>query len=658
MIRLQPTQGRHMVLEPRGDVELPDLTVIIGPNGVGKTALLRAIDQGQFKVKLDGHKDELSDNDIRLLRNGELPETLSKAVPRGAEAEGDEGHWALASHLIATLQPASDRLVKRFGRDRLPEFGEIWREGADALLSRLGVDPDDAKLIKEAFELAEGILAGRELSGSAAVDIRPAVQAMARRLQKPCLSVTEEEYQIGRRIIGHIDPLEPTVTAIFQQYGAAWRRNVELGIRDNYSKTKRALAPEHLDTALGPPPWNLISQAVTAFGLPYRVREVELGNERPDYEFRLVRSADGAEVRVEQLSSGEQILLRFALAIFDYSSMDLRLTLPKLLLCDELDASLHPEILERWIRAIRFEIVDRLGIKCILTTHSPITAALVADEALFELALGRPGPTRIAKQSALNRLLVGVPALAIDFSNRRQVIVESETDALLYQELQQILNPVFNLPRSRDFIAAARNGTGDAGCSAVKHLVETAAASGNISMFGLIDWDGNETRGDDRIVVLGRGERYAIENAILDPLLLGAFLIQRGDLAGEPVIAFEAIPELSSADRQALVDRIEGMVTFPRGSSGDRSLVSYVDGTALEVSNAWTKWRGHDLEAEIVRVFSSLEPMSRGGAGELMKRLVQRTISTLPGLCPKVVAEALEELAAREIGERRQEEAD
>ncbi|MEO5867512.1 MAG: ParB N-terminal domain-containing protein [Sphingomonas sp.] len=119
------------------------------------------------------------------------------------------------------------------------------------------------------------------------------------------------------------------------------------------------------------------------------------------------------------LSSGERVLLQFAISSYQHDDGMTNINRPKLLLLDELDAPLHPEMVHRWLRAISEGLVAGQGIHCILTTHSPTTVALAPEDALYEMREGQSGLTKVSKQDALNKLTFGVPTLSIDYSGRR-----------------------------------------------------------------------------------------------------------------------------------------------------------------------------------------------------------------------------------------------
>jgi hypothetical protein len=355
---------------------------------------------------------------------------------------------------------------------------------------------------------------------------------------------------------------------------------------------------------------------------------------------------------VSQLSSGEQVILRFAISLFPFDRIRTGVLRPKLLLLDEMDASLHPEMVNRWLTAIREGLVETLGVSCILTTHSPTTVALAPEESLFELSLGRGGPSKVTRQQALNRLTYGVPTLSIDYEGRRQVFVESDTDARSYEMLASLLKGRIGLKRSLTFLATGmRNASAEinAGCTIVRKLVGELSAAGNKSVFGILDWD-RVNEPDSRIVVVGHGSHYALDNLLLDPLLLGALLLrENGSLPG-----FEGtFASLTSADPmalQSLVKAVQHPIAYP-GTDRTETQSDYVDGTRLDVRSIHMTMNGHELEELVIKTHPSLNRYHarNKGRGMLTGAVVQRVLSDFPGFCPMPLATAFMALANSEI---------
>ncbi|MEC5411744.1 AAA family ATPase [Aurantimonas sp. C2-4-R8] len=263
--------------------------------------------------------------------------------------------------------------------------------------------------------------------------------------------------------------LEPNIAGVFAVYRDVRFANDMKRLTDEREGTKKHLDNIEFLESYGPPPWEKISTLLKNFGLNYNV--VSPSHEISEAcSFVLQRLDNGARVSIEALSLVEKVLLRFALSLLQFDPRRITVTEPKLLLLDEMDASLHPEMVHRWLTAIQEGLVVERGMFCILTTHSPTTVALAPEDALFEMADSASSPRKVTKQQALNRLTFGVPTLSIDYSGRRQVLVESDTDAASYEQLAAVMKARLNLPRTLTFMSTGvRNGKDETntGCRSV-----------------------------------------------------------------------------------------------------------------------------------------------------------------------------------------------
>jgi predicted ATPase len=71
------------------------------------------------------------------------------------------------------------------------------------------------------------------------------------------------------------------------------------------------------------------------------------------------------------------------------------LMLPRALLLDEIDASLHPSMIRTLLNAVQTAFVDK-GSKVIVATHSPTTVALTPASSLYFVEAG-PKQKRLEK---------------------------------------------------------------------------------------------------------------------------------------------------------------------------------------------------------------------------------------------------------------------
>ena len=114
----------------------------------------------------------------------------------------------------------------------------------------------------------------------------------------------------------------------------------------------------------------------------------------------------GAEYNIDSLSSGEKILMALCLVSFNQY---LGRRPPKLLLLDELDALLHPSMVEALVRTLKVLFVSQ-GTKVLMTSHSAMTVAALDENDIFRVVRRgynvRVSPT--TKTEAINELSEGL----------------------------------------------------------------------------------------------------------------------------------------------------------------------------------------------------------------------------------------------------------
>jgi len=390
-------------------------------------------------------------------------------------------------------------------------------------------------------------------------------------------------------------------------------------------------------------PWLLLNSLLESAGLRYRCTSPRLDTIRHPFllEFKLENSE--AVVDPNEMSSGEKVILKLFLLLF---AANFQGKLPKLLLLDEPDAHLHPEMVRKFIRTLDGVLVKQHDVRVLMTTHSPTTVAVCPEESLFEMQpVGSSGERirRISRDRAIGLLTAGVPSLRVHAENRRQVFVESEADERVYSALILHLSTFLDREIALSFIASGRKDTQDGtGCSQVKNLVERLNAAENPSVYGIVDWDGKQEP-EGQVRVLARGTRYAIENCVFDPLVLVAFLLKHRLLSKEDV-GLDAIPrflDLGQIDAhtwQSLVDHVTGKIQAAAAAqAGHRSNATPIAGPEVTLDTWHLTVRGHDLEEHVLSAFPALNRFSGGKAGEFMVQVVEHIGPEMPGLFPQAL---------------------
>jgi len=335
-----------------------------------------------------------------------------------------------------------------------------------------------------------------------------------------------------------------------------------------------------------------------------------------------------AGLRSNGLSSGEKILMSFAFCVYYSNDQRQNPAMPKLILLDEVDAPLHPSMSRALISAIRDTLVGQYKIKVIASTHSPSTVAMAHDDEIYVMRPNGLGLQKTTRSQAISALTVGVPTLSVSFEGRRQVFTESIRDAKIYETVYQILSSQLNSERSLQFIPTGIKRPTEterhSGCDIVKALVESLHAAGNISTFGLIDWDGHQEE-TKRIAVLSAGVRNGLENTLFDPLIIGLliwreFPVHRSLVGLTKTDSYFDARVLSKERAQMIVNHITQKVV---GNSDATTAVSYLGGLQLDVQSSYLKIDDHKLESLLLAAFPFLGEVKKGQPEKLHDRVLE-----------------------------------
>jgi AAA domain, putative AbiEii toxin, Type IV TA system len=185
---------------------------------------------------------------------------------------------------------------------------------------------------------------------------------------------------------------------------------------------------------LGSPPWKFVNEALIAAEFNYQILPPD-NKLLKDYVLRVASSGSQVPIDLNDLSSGEKIILRTVLWLYNTRENNI---FPKLFLLDEPDAYLHPSMTRQFIDVLDEVLVDQYHVRVIMTTHSPSTVAFAPEESLFVKSREQPRIRRPAsKAEAIGMLTSG---LVIVSPGTRFVLVEDEDDAKFYNAVRDILS--------------------------------------------------------------------------------------------------------------------------------------------------------------------------------------------------------------------------
>ncbi|RMS06108.1 hypothetical protein ALP74_00955 [Pseudomonas coronafaciens pv. garcae] len=388
-------------------------------------------------------------------------------------------------------------------------------------------------------------------------------------------------------------------------------------------------------------PWDVLNKVlVTVFGDKFYFAAPNESVRNFNQPVRLLDRITGFEVPISQLSSGEKTLMWLTLTLFNSQFFEAGVLAPSVLLLDEPDAFLHPQMVEKM-----YEILSRLvkeyNVHIVLTTHSPTTVALAKCK-IFKIDAG--GLVDQDKDSAISELLDGVTQLSVDPENRRQVFVENRTDAIVYQWLfnsmvnhTAVIDPKISLsfipagPKTpddhlkiclrrvftsaqehevEDFVSLV-NGMGD--CGQVNVYVHALKSGKNRTVRGIVDWDARDSKRSDGVVIAAEGYAYSLENVLLDPLCVLQMVRQK---AHEKYSLFEICGEDSAGEdwrfnsrlAQESVDRYIYKV-LGRANARDQE-IRYLDGRTIATDAEYLSRQGKEIEAAVLSSYPELSAHS------------------------------------------------
>lgn len=375
----------HLSIEQFDTVDIPDLVVLTGVNGSGKSHLLDAIEKRT--VVVEGMEQ-------------------AHIVLFNYETFRLDNEPAFNAHQLSAEREAA----WQYHQQQIKANVESWRSGLgpnyEPLKASCGTEnksfwslaSDHMKQYRQNF---------KNFFASPHIKQNPQAQGIFSLAKKVPYSIDEighdDFVRLYKPFFFKNDFLPNQLGKVFWDYYVKYRSNqVNEFENEKYGKSYEVLSEDEFIKVHGDKPWDLINQILEAFDtLKYKVNSPEGSDYFGNFQLKLKHiEKPNLEIEFNTLSSGEKILMALVASVYK-SAADKHF--PDILLLDEVDASLHPSMMKNMLEVIK-NIFLKQGVKVFLVTHSPTTIALAPEESIY--VVNRSGSNRIEKKSKQEALSI------------------------------------------------------------------------------------------------------------------------------------------------------------------------------------------------------------------------------------------------------------
>lgn len=578
--------------------ELPSFSVITGKNGSGKSHLLEAMSNNEISTISDGNTNLAK---VLLIGFGGLNPQIDEACDPQQIVQNSKNWWNQIDNHQKNLSQARAN-------------GEQISGPIEAFLERWGTYP-------ELFAVVNTV-----------------IKKSGKKFEQ--LSEDDVYFNLNMADANSGTLFASQLALIFKTYHVRYTKNEFKQFLNAKNNTNiPTLSNEEFTRIYGPKPWMLVNEILSKAGLTYEVVSPEAIDTDSTYRLRLVDIKTKTDISANDLSTGEKVLMSLALAIYNTQES---VGKPDVLILDEPDAPLHPQYSKLLIETLRDVVVKQAGVQVVLTTHSPSTVAMCPDNSLFEMNRDTKMPEMVSVCRGIEVLTDGIPHLKISTEDRRQIFVESKLDVVYFHRLHQITNRFFTLDYCPVFLEPH---SGTSNCTDVESIANRLYEAGSDLVRGIVDWDG--TKSDKHpVYVLGGGNRYSIENYILDPLFLGLALVRLGrkslsDFSVPNLSTYIDAAKLTNDDAQKITDYI---ITATGVTATPTVQCQLQNGWELQLPTQFLTMRGHDWEKNALLRIPELNAISSRNGDAGLKLGIMQVIEEFPHLLSIDILQTLKEL--------------
>jgi predicted ATPase len=426
----------YLSIDSFDPITLPDLTILTGTNGAGKSHLLRALKDGAISI------DGMNTSGIALFNSQTFQLRSEDYVTHVSASQFRRQCWKM----VTSDARSSDAVFRDVGdslrslSSKLSNISQkcevagtsLWSiTEASALDLGAGDDYPTLKDFRNTFDAIQQDYRGDQ-------ETLAAIVSLQRRSSKPIFLMTEREFLDSiRPESGNEHVLAQQFSKIFVDYHSKLISNEIAGFYNSRDSGGRpAITEQEFLKRHGAPPWEVVNRILSEFTTVHlRMTFPKSHDQSEPFQASIVHLDRPEHVcSFDDLSSGEKTILALVATVYRLQNQVESL---KLVLLDEIDSSLHPTMIKNMYQVVN-EIVTSRGIKAIIVTHSPTTVALAPENSLF--IMDRRGASRIRRignAEAVDVLTEGFATLAdglriFDHVSRSKLTIVTEGNNVDY----------------------------------------------------------------------------------------------------------------------------------------------------------------------------------------------------------------------------------
>lgn len=616
-------------------INLPDFTILTGVNGAGKTRLLDAIKNGKIQA-FDSSGTAINLQEIDIIKN---PSGFNPFSENSVE-EFSLQRILNQSNIKSSIGVKLNDYYKNY---QLPP------SSLKGLLPEMVASKKRYEASKSLYEKLKEAVKSEEFQEELELPVRKILDAAI----NACKVLSSRGFEINvsdipylvcpdyvrdNNTIPKIQILAPDSFALSRLF-ENWRRKFAENEYNKYLEKSRGIQKDTLtdlefETIYGKKPWIEVNELLQKIESPlqFHVDEEQLYEINSAFPELTLKDQKENLFKATGISTGERIIFSIAVRRYAHLSPGIRYSKKKLLLLDELDAHLHPSLCGQLLELIQETLVDQ-GTKVILSTHCASTVAQSPEGNLVILA-PYERPVAASRREAMNVLLSGQEKFFIDLSGSRIVFVEDQTDVVIFESISSLITDDASAVRLDFKSISQKNSAGrtNGGKDSVKKLVADFGENRNFR--GLVDYDLTE-KSSKYLQVLCEGERYGIENLLLDPRILAFILLRHNtekwarcfDVGISYPLQYMSLP---NDDVQKCMMKVEEII-FKKPPTNFIG-IEYKDGKTFNVSTKLLEKNCHELH-DLVEKALKLENKSVGG--NTLEWIAKQILAEIDGCIPK-----------------------